>query len=615
MMASTEHPTAASVANSAAVPEEVAAAPVVSKPVLAGAMQASLYVGELHPDVNEVMLHELFQQIGPIASIRICRDAITRRSLGYAYVNFHNLSDCERALDALNYVPIKGVPCRIMWSQRDPALRRSGVGNVFIKNLDEAIDNKTLHDTFTAFGNIMSCKVVTDAAGKSLGFGFVHFETQEAADQAIAKVNGMLMNGKKVFVARHVSRKERHSRLEELRANFTNVFIKNLLPETSDAELKAMFEPFGEIQSAVVQTDEEGKSKGFGFVNFAEHVSAQQAVEALNDKDIGEGRKLYVGRAQTKSERLDDLRRQFEQLKMERNQKYQGVNLYIKNLDDQVDELRLKEEFMPMGQLTSLKLMVDEQGRSRGFGFVCYSAPEEASRAIQELNGKLLFGKPLYVAHAQRKDERRAQLESQFAQRAHQLRYQQMAAAGAGIYQQGPLFYQPRFNAGPAGPGAVPAGRPGFQPGMPPQAAALMRGGRPGVPRGGYRGAALNGMPMNQGMRRPYPPQARFVPGARAPGAAPSEPLTAEMLAQATPEVAKRMIGERLFFAVDAIDNQSSRKITGMLLESMDNGELLHLLESGEALQAKVAEAVQVLRAAQAKKAAAESSAAGAAQA
>lgn len=620
MMASTEHPTA--VSNSAAGPEEVAAAsvtaPVISKPVVAGTMQASLYVGELHPDVNEVMLHELFQQIGPIASIRICRDAITRRSLGYAYVNFHNLSDCERALDALNYVPIKGIPCRIMWSQRDPALRRSGVGNVFIKNLDETIDNKTLHDTFTAFGNIMSCKVVTDAASKSLGFGFVHFETQEAADQAIAKVNGMLMNGKKVFVGRHVSRKERHSRLEELRANFTNVFIKNMLPETGDDELRAMFEPFGEIQSAVVQKDEDGKSKGFGFVNFVEHTSAEKACEGLNEKDLGEGRKLYVGRAQTKSERLDDLRRQFEQLKVERNQKYQGVNLYVKNLDEQVDELRLKEEFMPMGQLTSLKLMVDETGRSRGFGFVCYSNPEEASRAIQELNGKLLFGKPLYVAHAQRKDERRAQLESQFAQRAHQLRYQQMAAAGAGIYQQGPLFYQPRFPAGPGGaPGAVPAGRPGaFQPGMPPQAAAMMRGGRPGgAPRGGYRGAALNGMPMNQGMRRPYPPQARFVPGARAPGAAPSEPLTAEMLAQATPDVAKRMIGERLFFAVDAIDNQSSRKITGMLLESMDNGELLHLLESGEALQAKVAEAVQVLRAAQAKKAAAESSAAGAAQA
>jgi len=100
------------------------------------------------------------------------------------------LFSAERVLDTMNFDTIKGRPIRIMWSQRDPSLRKSGVGNVFIKNLDKTIDNKAMYDTFSAFGSILSCKVATDETGQSKGYGFVHFDTEEAANNSIDRVNG-----------------------------------------------------------------------------------------------------------------------------------------------------------------------------------------------------------------------------------------------------------------------------------------------------------------------------------------------------------------------------------------------------------------------------------------
>lgn len=375
---------------------------------------SSLYVGDLHPEVNEAMLYEKFRTAGRILSIRVCRDLVTRRSLGYAYVNFLLHADTERALNTMNFDIINGKPLRIMWSQRDPSLRKSGVGNIFIKNLAKSIDNKSLYDTFSAFGNILSCKVVSDENG-SRGFGFVHFEKSEAASRAIAKMNGIVLKGSRVFVGQFKPRKEREADLRAKANIFANVYIKNFGDDVDDKCLKEIFGEFGSVLNVRVMTDESGKSKGFGFVSFENFEDAQKAIEGVNGKVLN-GNQLYVGRAQNKAERQSELKHKFEQIKQGKLTRCKGANLYVKNLEDGIDSKWLRKEFSLFGTITSARVVM-EAGRSKGFGFVCYTSHEEANKAIRAMNGKTVITKPLYVAIAQSKEERQARLTKNYMKR------------------------------------------------------------------------------------------------------------------------------------------------------------------------------------------------------
>ncbi|CAM8942327.1 unnamed protein product [Rhodiola kirilowii] len=587
-----------------------------------------LYVGDLDVNVTDSQLYDLFSQIGTVVSVRVCRDLSTGLSLGYGYVNFTSAEDAMKAIDELNFTPLNGKTIRVTHSHRDPTVRRSGAGNIFVKNLDKSIDNKALQETFAMFGPIVSCKIATDPSGQSKGYGFVQFENEESAQTAMEKLNGMLLNDKQVYVGPFVRKQERESSINNTK--FTNVFVKNLSETTTDEDLDRIFGEYGKLTSHVVMKDANGKSKCFGFVNFEDADDAARAVEALNGKQIDD-KEWFVGKAQKKSERELELKGRFEQSMKEAADKYQGVNLYVKNLHESIDDEKLKELFSEYGAITSCKVMCEPSGISRGSGFVAFTTPEQASRALAIMNGKMVVNKPLYVAIAQRKEERKAKLQAQFSQMRPIAmappvgpRMPMYPPAAPGLGQQ--FFYgqaPPAMIPPQAGFGYQQQLMPGMRPGgapMPNFFMPMVQQGQPAQRPGGRRGASgQQAQPVHM-MQQQMVPRGRLVqrypPGRNMadpqmlgiPGGMYGMPMydnpfvgqqlplpaLATALANAPPEQQRTMLGESLYPLVDQLEHESAAKVTGMLLE-MDQTEVLHLIESPEALKAKVAEAMDVL--------------------
>jgi len=204
--------------------------------------------------------------------------------------------------------------------------------------------------------------------------------------------------------------------------NFTNIYLKQMNPALTQERFSELVSKatsdIAKVTSPWLATraKEDGsgeESKGFGFVNFETHEGAVRALERFQDMNklrevapelLNPKEDLYAAQAIPKNKR----KRQIAQIPLNRN-------LYIKNIAESVTDEQFYDLFKGFGEITSAKIMANEEtGVKRGFGFVCYKNPEHARAAITKMNNFLLENKPLYVGLAQPKEARRKQLESQF---------------------------------------------------------------------------------------------------------------------------------------------------------------------------------------------------------
>jgi len=167
--------------------------------------EATVFVGSLSDEVDEELLYELMVQVGPIVSVSMPKDSVKGGHRGYGFVEFQTELDAEYACKVLSMVRLFGRPIRVTRSgtndgKNSDKSKDSIAAKLWIGGLSPEVDEKILHDTFSAFGGLRGdVKVARDpATGSMRGFGFVVFETFQGADLAIEAMHGRFLCGRPI---------------------------------------------------------------------------------------------------------------------------------------------------------------------------------------------------------------------------------------------------------------------------------------------------------------------------------------------------------------------------------------------------------------------------------
>eukprot|EP00249_Psilotum_nudum_P019735 c27394_g2_i1 orf=1470-2876(+) len=240
-------------------------------------------------------------------------------------------------------------------------------------------------------------------------------------------------------------------------------YVGNLDAQATEELLWELFVQAGPVVNVYVPKDRvTNLHQGYGFVEFRSEEDADYAIKILNMIKLY-GKPIRVNKASQDRKSLDV-----------------GANLFVGNLDPDVDEKLLYDTFSAFGVIvTNPKIMRDpDTGNSRGFGFISYDSFEASDAAIEAMNGQYLCNRPITVSYAYKKDTK-GERHGTPAERL-------LAANNPNTQKSRPHTL---FASGPPIPAAA-----GGPPPMPPQASGNM--GPPPSMNGGMPPPFNNGPPM-----------------------------------------------------------------------------------------------------------------------
>ncbi|KPA79390.1 putative mitochondrial poly(A)-binding protein [Leptomonas pyrrhocoris] len=232
---------------------------------------------------------------------------------------------------------------------------------------EEAVNN-----LFSSVAPVMSVKVCRDmATQRSLGYAYVNFQTTADAEKVIDALNYTdIVPGRQIRVMFSI-----RDPLQR-KSGMNNVFVKKLEPSINAKALQTAFSKCGRVLSCKVALDAEGKSKGYGFVQFENAEGAKAALE-MNGAKIG-ANEVEVATFVRRADRDALASKSF-------------TSVYIKNIKGSATEAELTAALEKFGKLQSL-FLAEHPPFATKFALAAFEQHEAAVKAIAELNEKIDSG-------------------------------------------------------------------------------------------------------------------------------------------------------------------------------------------------------------------------------
>ncbi|KAF9615489.1 hypothetical protein IFM89_023858, partial [Coptis chinensis] len=356
----------------------------------------SVYVGNIHVNVSETLLAEVFQSTGPLEGCKLIRK--DKASCGTRDKDTMVTMICLRLLEPLTGKWIHVVK-RILFSfvyqvcEGQPMACWASLWGWVLRSEDRL-----------PWGVVAYMIKRKEKLDYKSSFGFIDYHDRRSAALAIMTLHGRQLYGQAIKVNWAYASGQR----EDTTAHF-NIFVGDLSPEVTDATLYACFSVYPSCSDARVMWDHKtGRSRGFGFVSFRNQQDAQSAINDLTGKWLG-NRQIRCNWASKGAAGNEDKQGSDSQNAViltngtadgaqdntnmeapENNPTYTTV--YVGNLAHEVTQVELHRQFHSLGAGVIEEVRIQ---RDKGFGFVRYHTHEEAALAIQLANGRIVCGKSM----------------------------------------------------------------------------------------------------------------------------------------------------------------------------------------------------------------------------